>query len=186
MRHRILLAASLTLVGLAPARADTVVVTSDRRLDVRAGRMVDRPQIFVVTLLPGLIDLHVYVTSDPRYSGNRSLGYADDFRRQTFRAALEAGVKMVFGTDAGVSPNGDNAKQFATMVTWGMTPLQAIRAATMDAATALGRPADVGAIAVGRYGDLVGVVGDPLADVRVLESVAFVMKGGDVVKGAAR
>jgi imidazolonepropionase-like amidohydrolase len=104
-------------------------------------------------------------------------------QRQTFQAAVKAGVKMIFGTDAGVYPNGDNAKQFATMVTWGMTPLQAIRAATVNAGEALGRPGDVGTIAVGRWGDLVGVVGDPLVDVRLLEQPAFVMKGGVVVKG---
>jgi imidazolonepropionase-like amidohydrolase len=103
-------------------------------------------------------------------------------QRETFRAALRAGVKMVYGTDAGVYPNGDNARQFATMVEWGMTPLQAIQAATVSAAEALGRSADVGAIAVGRYGDLIGVRGDPLADVRLLQSVAFVMKGGELVK----
>lgn len=103
-------------------------------------------------------------------------------QRQTFQAAVKAGVKMIFGTDAGVYPNGDNAKQFQTMVTWGMTPMQAIRAATVQAADALGRSGDVGAIAVGRYGDLVGVVGDPLADIRLLEAPAFVMKGGDVVR----
>ncbi|MEP6548189.1 MAG: amidohydrolase family protein [Gammaproteobacteria bacterium] len=104
-------------------------------------------------------------------------------QRQTFQAAVKAGVKMVFGTDAGVYPNGDNAKQFATMVKWGMTPMQAIQAATSNAAEALGRSADVGAIAVGRYGDLIAVTGDPLADVARLQSVAFVMKGGDLVKG---
>jgi imidazolonepropionase-like amidohydrolase len=103
-------------------------------------------------------------------------------QRQTFQRAVKAGVKMIFGTDAGIYPNGDNAKQFATMVQWGMTPLQAIRAATVDAADALGRPNDVGTIAVGRYGDLVGVAGDPLVDVRLLEHPAFVMKGGDVVR----
>jgi len=103
-------------------------------------------------------------------------------QRENFRAALRAGVKMIFGTDAGVYPHGDNAKQFAVMVTWGMTPLQAIQAATVSAAEALGRPQDVGAIAVGRYGDLVGVAGDPLKDVTVLQSVAFVMKGGEVVR----
>jgi imidazolonepropionase-like amidohydrolase len=107
-------------------------------------------------------------------------------QRETFRAALKAGVKMVFGTDGGVYPNGDNAKQFVTMVTWGMSPVQAIQAATVTAAQALGRSTDVGAIAVGRYGDLIGVVGDPLADVVVLQSVAFVMKGGEVVKHAGR
>jgi imidazolonepropionase-like amidohydrolase len=107
-------------------------------------------------------------------------------QRQTFQAAVKAGVKMIFGTDGGVYPNGDNAKQFATMVQWGMTPLQAIQAATVNAGEALGRSNDVGTIAVGRYGDLVGVVGDPLADVRLLEKPAFVMKGGDVVKTLAR
>src|SRR5580692_8767949 len=103
-------------------------------------------------------------------------------QRQTFQAAVKAGVKMIFGTDAGVYPNGYNARQFATMVKWGMTPMQAIQAATANAAEALGRTADVGAIAVGRYGDLIAVAGDPLADVARLQSVAFVMKGGEVVK----
>jgi len=107
-------------------------------------------------------------------------------QRETFRAALKAGVKLIFGTDAGVYPNGDNAKQFVTMVQWGMTPLQAIQAATRSAAEALGRTNDVGAIEVGRYGDLIGVVGDPLEDVAKLQSVAFVMKGGEVFKSPAR
>lgn len=106
-------------------------------------------------------------------------------QRQTFRAAFQAGVKMTFGTDGGVYPNGDNAKQFATMVQWGMTPLQAIQAATVTAAEALGRAGDVGAIEIGRYGDLIGVAGDPLADVTRLQSVAFVMKGGVVYKAPA-
>jgi imidazolonepropionase-like amidohydrolase len=106
-------------------------------------------------------------------------------QRQTFQAAVKAGVKMTFGTDAGVYPNGYNARQFATMVKWGMTPMQAVQAATANAAEALGRTADVGAIAAGRYGDLIGVSGDPLADVTRLQSVAFVMKGGDVVKAPA-
>src|SRR6202035_1847725 len=86
-------------------------------------------------------------------------------QRQTFQAAVKAGVKMVFGTDAGVYPNGYNARQFATMVQWGMTSMQAIQTATANAAEALGRSRDVGAIAVGRYGDLIAVEGDPLADV---------------------
>jgi len=88
---------------------------------------------------------------------------------------------MVFGTDGGVYPNGNNALQFAKMVEWGMTPMQAIQAATRNAAQALGR-ADLGAIAPGRYGDIVAVDGDPLADVRQLERVTFVMKGGEVVR----
>ncbi len=103
-------------------------------------------------------------------------------QRQTFQAAVKAGVKMIFGTDAGVYPNGLNARQFVTMVKWGMTPMQAIQAATVNAAEALGRPGDVGAIAVGRFGDMIAVSGDPLTDVAVLQNVAFVMKGGDVFK----
>jgi len=106
-------------------------------------------------------------------------------QRETFRAATKAGVKMLFGTDAGVYPHGTNARQFVTMVTWGMTALQAIQAATVSAGEALGRPGDVGTIAVGRYGDIIAVAGDPLKDVSVLQSVAVVIKGGQVVKQAA-
>jgi imidazolonepropionase-like amidohydrolase len=106
-------------------------------------------------------------------------------QRETFRAAHAAGVKMLFGTDGGVYPNGDNARQFAKMVEWGMTPIEAIRAATSEAAVALDRSKDVGAIAPGRYGDLIAVDGDPLADVRTLEHPTFVMKGGEVVRAPA-
>jgi imidazolonepropionase-like amidohydrolase len=106
-------------------------------------------------------------------------------QRQTFRAATAAGVRMVFGTDGGVYPNGDNGHQFATMVEWGMTPLQAIQSATVTAAEALGRSADVGSIAVGRYGDLIAVTGDPLKDPITLQHPSFVMKGGVVVRETA-
>jgi imidazolonepropionase-like amidohydrolase len=105
-------------------------------------------------------------------------------QRQTFRAAHAAGVKMLFGTDGGVYPNGDNARQFAKMVEWGMTPMEAIQAATKSAAEALDKTADLGAIAPGRYADLIAVDGDPLRDVALLEHVAIVMKGGTLVKGA--
>jgi imidazolonepropionase-like amidohydrolase len=103
-------------------------------------------------------------------------------QRQTFQRAVKAGVKMIFGTDAGVYPHGDNARQFAKMVQWGMTPLQAIQAATLNASQALGR-SDVGVIEPGRYGDLVAVRGDPLRDVAILEHVDAVVKGGHLVKG---
>ncbi len=106
-------------------------------------------------------------------------------QRQTFKAAHAAGVKMLFGTDGGVYPNGDNAKQFAKMVEWGMTPMEAIQAATRNAAEALDQTADVGAISPGRYADLIAVSGDPLENIRVLESVEVVIKGGAVVKGLA-
>ena len=99
-------------------------------------------------------------------------------QRQTFQRAVKAGVPMLFGTDAGVYPHGHNARQFAKMVEWGMTPLQAIRAATSNAAEALAQTGDVGTIAVGRFGDMIAVKGDPLQDVRLLEHVDAVVKGG--------
>jgi imidazolonepropionase-like amidohydrolase len=104
-------------------------------------------------------------------------------QRDGFRAAHRAGAKMVFATDAGVMPHGDAGKQFRVMVEYGMTPMQAVQAATRNAAQALGRERDVGAIAVGRYGDMIAVDGDPMADVRALEDVDVVIKGGAVVKG---
>jgi len=103
-------------------------------------------------------------------------------QRQTFQRAVRAGVKMLFGTDAGVYPHGDNGRQFAKMVQWGMTPLQAIQAATRNASEALARP-EVGVIAPGAWGDLVAVRGDPTRDVRLLENVDAVIKGGQLVKG---
>jgi imidazolonepropionase-like amidohydrolase len=103
-------------------------------------------------------------------------------QRQNYQKALRAGVQMIFSTDAGVYPHGMNARQFAVMVKWGATPLQAIRSATINAAKALGQPADVGQVKPGAYGDLVGVSGDPLKDVTLLERPVFVMKGGETVK----
>lgn len=106
-----------------------------------------------------------------------------ELQRQNFKRAHAAGVKMVYGTDAGVHPHGDNGKQFATMVNYGMSPLQAIQSATLNAAEALASK-DVGVIEAGRYGDMVAVAGDPTKDVRLLENVAVVIKGGEVVKRA--
>jgi imidazolonepropionase-like amidohydrolase len=106
-------------------------------------------------------------------------------QRENFRKAVRAGVKIAFGTDAGVYPHGDNGKQFAKMTEWGMTPMQAIQAATVNAADLLGWSDRVGSVAPGRYADLVAVDGDPLADIRELERVRFVMKGGTVYKGSA-
>jgi imidazolonepropionase-like amidohydrolase len=104
-------------------------------------------------------------------------------QRDNFHKAHKAGVKMIFGSDAGVMPHGTAGGQFKYMVEYGMTPLQAIQAATRNAAQALGREKDVGAIAVGRYADMIAVSGDPLANVRTLEKVEVVIKGGAVVKG---
>jgi imidazolonepropionase-like amidohydrolase len=108
-----------------------------------------------------------------------------EVQREGFRKAVKAGVKMVYATDAGVMPHGDAGKQFATMVTYGMTPMQAIQAATSVAAEALGRTKDVGAIAVGRYADIIAVADDPTSNIRLLEVPSFVMKGGVVVKSSS-
>lgn len=109
---------------------------------------------------------------------DREIGEA---QRQNFKKAHEAGVRMVFGTDAGIFPHGDNAKQFAVMVRYGMTPAEAIQAATINAADAMKR-GDVGALEAGRFADLIAVPGDPTQDVTLLERVPFVMKGGAIVK----
>ena len=103
-------------------------------------------------------------------------------QRENFRRAHAAGALMAFGTDAGVYPHGDNAKQFAKMVEWGMTPVEAIQAATLKAAELLGWPDKVGSLEPGRWADLVAVEGDPTQDVHVLEHVRFVMQGGTVKK----
>ncbi len=109
----------------------------------------------------------------------RALGQV---QRDNFARAVRAGVKVAFGTDAGVYPHGDNARQFYYMVKYGLTPARAIRAATSDAAELLGRSKDVGRIAPGLYADIIAVAGDPLADVQALEKVGFVAKGGAIVK----
>lgn len=103
-------------------------------------------------------------------------------QRDNFKKAWQAGVKMAFGSDAGVYPHGDNARQFFYMVKYGMTPAEAIRAATASAAELIGRAKDVGSLEAGKYADMIAVTGDPLADVRVLEHVPWVMKGGRVYK----
>jgi len=134
------------------------------------------------------------------YNDDYILGKARDFKipeefiekekaigrlqRENFAKAFAAGAKMAFGSDAGVYPHGDNAKQFFYMVKYGMTPAQALRAATSDAAELLGRSQDVGSIAPGKYADIIAVGADPLTNIREMENVLFVMKGGVVYKDA--
>lgn len=102
-------------------------------------------------------------------------------QRAGFRKAVKAGVKIAYGTDAGVYPHGLNARQLPYMVRYGMTPMQAIQSATTVAAELM-RKTDVGAVAPGRYADLIAVDGDAIADIAVLEHVGAVMKGGVVVR----
>jgi imidazolonepropionase-like amidohydrolase len=105
-----------------------------------------------------------------------------DAQRIGFRKAVAAGVKIAYGTDAGVFPHGLNARQFKYMVRYGMTPMQAIQSATTSAAALMGKSADVGTIAPGRYADMVAVAADPLADISALERVDHVMKGGKLIR----
>jgi imidazolonepropionase-like amidohydrolase len=104
-----------------------------------------------------------------------------EIQRQAFAKAVKAGVRVAFGTDAMVYPHGQNARQFAYMVKYGLTPMQAIRAATLDAAQVLGLPEDLGSISLGKWADMIAVEGDPLSDVERLRAVAAVMKAGVVI-----
>ena len=103
-------------------------------------------------------------------------------QRERFQRAVKAGVKIAFGTDAGVYPHGDNGKQFAKMTEWGQTPAQALQAATVNAADLLGRKDQVGSLKAGLYADLIAVPGNPLEDINLMQKVSFVMKGGKVEK----
>ncbi|MGV3455909.1 Xaa-Pro dipeptidase [Sphingomonas sp.] len=139
---------------------------------------------------PVWFSMDIYNTDYTQAEGKKNGVLEDNLRkdreiaqiqRDNFRKAHAAGVKMVFGSDAGVMPHGTAAGQFRVMVQYGMTPIEAIRAATLNAAEALGRTKDVGAIEVGRYGDLIAVEGDPLKDITVLTKVTDVIKGGQRV-----
>lgn len=104
-----------------------------------------------------------------------------DAQREGFTAAVRAGVRIAYGTDGGVFPHGDNARQFAYMVRYGMTPMQAIQSATISVAELMDTT-DVGAIAPGRYADMVAVAADPMADVSALEHIDHVMQGGRIIR----
>jgi len=103
-------------------------------------------------------------------------------QRESFRKAVQAGVKMSFGTDSGVCPYGQSALQFAFMVKYGMTPMQAIQSATSSAADLIGKSDEIGSIKPGKFADVIAVSGDPLQNIRLLENVSFVMKDGKVYK----
>jgi imidazolonepropionase-like amidohydrolase len=105
-----------------------------------------------------------------------------DVQREGFTKAVKLGVKLAYGTDSGVYPHGLNARQFAYMVKYGMTPMQAIQSATIHAAELLGKEDQLGSISGGHYADFVAVKGDPIKDIRILENVTHVMKGGIIIR----
>lgn len=105
-----------------------------------------------------------------------------DTQREVFRKAVKMGVKIAYGTDSGVYPHGDNAKQFPYMVKYGMTPMQAIQSATLNAAQLLGWEKDVGAVSPGHYADMIAVAGDPTTTIEAIMTPKAVMKGGVIVE----
>jgi imidazolonepropionase-like amidohydrolase len=100
----------------------------------------------------------------------------------TFQRAYQSGVKIAFGTDQGVAPHGENAKEFQYMVEAGMPAMKAIQSATIESARLLGAEKTLGSVEVGKFADLVAVVGDPLVDIKLMQQVTFVMKAGVVYK----
>ena len=116
----------------------------------------------------------------PEYSLNKER-IVGKRQRENFKMAVESGAKMVFGTDAGIFPHGKNAKQFKYMVEWGMKPIEAIQASTINTAELFGKT-NIGEIKETFDADLIGVKGNPLEDITLLENVGFIMKEGQVIK----
>jgi imidazolonepropionase-like amidohydrolase len=158
---------------------------------IEHAEMVDEEGIALAIKRGTYFDMDIYDEECIQAGGKNGTTPADflqhdaelgQLQRDNFRKSLKAGVKMAFGTDAGVCPYGTSAKQFAYMVKYGMTPLQAIQAATSNAADLLGHSKEVGSIKPGKFADLIAVSRDPLQDISVLENVEFVMKDGVVYK----
>jgi imidazolonepropionase-like amidohydrolase len=164
-------------------RAGVASIEHGSLLDDEAIRLMKQHGTYLV---PTIFLVEYIETEYPRFGFPPStlvkLRQVGQASRESFRRAVKAGVKIAFGTDAGVYPHGWNARQFATMVEYGMTPMQAIQAATTSAADLLGWSDRVGTVASGYYADLIAVGTDPLQDVRALERVGFVMKGGVVYR----
>ena len=167
----------------AAIRAGVTSVEHGSFLDDEAVRMmVEHGTWLVPTLFAG------WSVGSPEGSAHLPAWMAEKGRaaweamQRSIRLAVQGGVKIALGTDAGVDPHGQNAREFELLVTvGGMSPMQAIQAGTMNGATLLGMEHDVGSVETGKFADLVAVGGDPLADIKVLQHTAFVMKGGEVV-----
>jgi imidazolonepropionase-like amidohydrolase len=147
-----------------------------------AALMKERGVFLVPTLYRLDWQLENAVASGAAPDAVQRLREARGAAREHVGRAIALGVPIAFGTDATVYPSGLNARELGVLVELGMTPLAAIRSATLEAARLLGLQDQVGAVEPGMLADLVGVEGDPLADVRTLEQVRFVMKAGRVEK----
>ena len=146
--------------------------------------MRDKGTYYVPTLLAGkwVADKALIPDYYPPFVEKKALEIGPKLK-STFTMAHQAGVKIAFGTDSGVSPHGENAKEFHLMIEAGMSPNDSILSATIYAAELLGEVDKIGSISKGKYADLVGVSRNPLEDIKILETVDFVMKGGEVYKG---
>ncbi|HUF10506.1 MAG TPA: amidohydrolase family protein [Rhodothermales bacterium] len=137
--------------------------------------MIERGTFWVPTF-------SVYMEDGPRSGWSERARKLVEAHEKAFRRALELGVKIAYGTDAGALPHGDNAIDFGIMVDYGMTPLQAIQSATIQAADLMGMSGDVGTLKSGAFADVIAVTGNPLNDATLLGDVEFVMKGGTVYR----
>ena len=148
-----------------------------------AALMRDRGTFYVPTLLAGkwVADKALIKDYYPAFVEKKALEIGPKLQ-STFSMAYQAGVKIAFGTDSGVSPHGENAKEFSLMVEGGMTEKEAILSATLYASQLLGENNNLGSINKGKYADLIGVSKSPIEDIKILETVDFVMKGGKVIK----
>ena len=148
-----------------------------------AALMREKGTYYVPTLLAGkwVADKALIPDYYPPFVEKKALEIGPKLK-STFSMALQAGVKIAFGTDSGVSPHGENAKEFSLMVEAGMSEKDSILSATNYASELLGESKNIGSIVKGKYADLIGVSRDPLEDITILETVDFVMKGGEVIK----
>ncbi len=158
---------------------------------VEHASLIDDEGIALAKKTGAYLSMDIYNTEYTQTEG-RKRGELEEFlqkdrdlaevQRENFRKAVQAGVKMTMGTDTGVHRHEDAPKQLAYMVRYGMTPMQALQAATVNGADAIGLAGQIGTIAPGAYADIIAVQGDPLAEISLLENVGFVMKGGKVYK----
>ncbi|WP_171005285.1 amidohydrolase family protein [Sphingopyxis sp. 2PD] len=166
----------------ASVRAGVDSIEHGTYLDADTAKMMAARGTWLVPTL-GLLDSHDSAdTARITPAVAAKMAEARKVSGDNIRLAVRHGVNIAFGTDAGVSPHGENARQFRKMVEQGpMTPMAALRAATVDAAALLGQSDNIGTIAPGKYADMIAVAGDPYRDVTVLEKVAVVIKNGQIV-----
>ena len=171
----------------AAVRAGVASIEHGSMLDDEAVQLMKQHGTYLVpTLLAGFtVESLATARKLPPAIAAKALAIAPRIHA-SFKLALDGGVKIALGTDAGVMQHGTNAREFALMVKYGMSPMQAIQAGTMSGATLLGREAEVGSVERGKFADLVAVKGDPLQDITLLLHVDFVMKGGAVFKRNGR